>query len=129
MAATSPPADRARVVEALHLGAAIEDLGVPLGDLLVQRYQRGIEIAGRPRLELEMMEAVGSPHQGRAVRPGDLADRGRHVADGKADASVVRRVGWRAVDEADMVKRHLAGLEADGRRLAGIDLDGDLLAA
>src|SRR5882762_62061 len=129
MAASSPKADRARIVVALDLRAAVEDLRVARGDLLVQCDESGIEIALRARLELEMVEAIGAAHQGRAVRSGDLADRGRHVAYGEADAAVIRGVGRRAVDEADMVERHLAGLEGDRHRLALVDIHRNLLAA
>src|SRR5260221_2945267 len=100
MAASSPKADRARLVVALDVRAAVEDLRVARGDLLVQRDERGIEVALRARLELEMVEAIGATHQRGTVRPGDLADRGRHVAYGEADAAVLPGGGARALDEA-----------------------------
>src|SRR5258708_15005517 len=76
----SPEADRARVDEAGDAGAAIEDLGVALGDLAVKRQHRGIEIARRARLVREMTEAILAPHQGGAVLAGDLPDIGRDIA-------------------------------------------------
>ena len=78
----------------------------------------------------EIAVAVLAAHQRRAVvAAGDLAHIGRDVADGEADAPVVRRVRIGAVDQPHVVQRHLAGGEFQHRRLALIDIHHDLLAA
>ena len=73
---------------------------------------------------------VDAAHQRSAVvRAGCLADIGRDVADGEADAPHIGRVGIGAMDQPDMVQRHLAGLQLQHAGLRVVDLDHDLLAA
>ena len=57
-AAASAQADAARIVEALDPGAAIEDAGVALGDLLVEGDHRRVEVALGARLQREMAVTV-----------------------------------------------------------------------
>src|SRR5580692_9703882 len=87
----------AGVVEIVDPSAAIEDLRRALGEALMQRQHIVLHVARRTRLQLEMTIAVGSAHQRRAVRAFKLIDRGRDVADRKADPPVRRRVRWRTV--------------------------------
>src|SRR3954451_2020501 len=69
-------ADRGRVVEADDPSAAIEDASVAFGDLPVQGEQFRIHVDLRPRLVLEMMEAIFAAHQGRAVLAFELLQTG-----------------------------------------------------
>jgi hypothetical protein len=55
-------ADRGRLVVALYSGATIEDLGIALGDHLMQSEKIGLQLSRGPRLQLEMMETIFAPH-------------------------------------------------------------------
>src|SRR5262249_59843444 len=122
-------ADGGGLVVALNSSAAIEDLRIALGDSLVQSKKLGCQLMRRPRFQLEMMKTIFAPHQCRTVLAHGLANAGRNVADRKADASVGRRIGRRAVHQTHMVERHLAGAQGQSYRLCRIDLDRDLLPA
>ena len=79
---------------------------------------------------MEMAERVDAAHQRGAVgHAGGLAHAGGDVADGEPDPALVGRVRLRAVDQLDVVQRHLAGLELERDGLGLVDLDADLLAA
>src|SRR5579883_917004 len=116
--------------EVLLAGAAIEHLDLAADDRGMGGERLGRAIGGGPWLVLEVMEGVDAAHQGGAVPRADrLLDVGRDVADGEADAPVVRLVGRRAVRQQHVMQGRLAGLELDRDALALVDLDGDLLAA
>ena len=95
--------------EMLLAGAAIEDLDLPADDGGMRGERLGRAVGRRPRLVLEVMEGVDAAHQGGAVARADrLLHMGRDVADGEADAPVVRLVGLRAVRQQHVVQRRLA---------------------
>jgi hypothetical protein len=76
-----------------------------------------------------MVIAILATHGGGTVLAGELRYGRRDIADGKTDAPVVRRVGRRAVSEAQVVQRHLAGIQVDDPPPGMVDLDHRLLAA
>ena len=76
-----------------------------------------------------MVMAILVAHKGGTILVGELRHVGRDIADGKADPPVVRRVGRRAVNEAHVVQRHLAGMQGDDPPPRTVDLDHHLLAA
>ena len=107
---------RLRLVVAGDVGAAIEDPGVALGVGAVQCHEFQVEVVARLRLRYEMVMAIAAAHEGGTILAGELRHRRRDIADGKADAPVVRRVGRRAVDYAiersgfrDYFPRHFLG--------------------
>jgi hypothetical protein len=110
-------------------GAAHQDRGAALAHRGVQRHGGGVEIRGRRRLVLEPAEAVLAAHQRRADSPDLLVNRGRQIADGEAETAVGGAVLARAVEDLDVVQRHLAGLQHQVDRAVLVDLDRDLLAA
>src|SRR6185437_8559682 len=116
--------------EMLLACAAIEHLDLAADDRGVGGERLGRAIGSGPGLVLEVMESVDTAHQGGAVARADrLLHMGRDVADGEADAPVVRLVGRRAVRQQHVVQRRLARRELDRHALALVDLDRDLLAA
>src|SRR5215472_6482708 len=76
------------LVVASDFGAAIEDPGVALGDGTVKRHEFGGEIAGRPRLQREMVVTIRAAHESGTVLAGELCHHRRDIADRKADAPV-----------------------------------------
>src|SRR5262249_8094034 len=96
----------------------------------MMRDRRRRQIGERALFGMKMPEAVGATHQARAIdHAGRLPHVGWNVAYRQADAALGRRVWLRAVDQLDVVQRHLAGCELERDRLAGVDLDPDLLSA
>src|SRR2546427_11640175 len=82
-------------VERLHLTS----------DGVGMRCERAlVEVGPRARLMIEMAVAVHSAHQRRRVADLDLSHMRRDVADGKADAAIVRTVRLRAVHQLDVVQ-------------------------
>src|SRR5215813_15334561 len=68
--------------EARLRGAAVENLCLAVADLGVQGQHGGIQIGVGTRLQLEVPEGVGAPHQGRAVaRSARLPDPRGYVTD------------------------------------------------
>ena len=51
-----------------------------------------------------MVMAILAAREGSTILAGELGHVSRDIADGKADAPVSRRVGWRAVNEAHVVQ-------------------------
>src|SRR5262245_14753878 len=119
---------RAGLLESLDAGAPVEDPRRALHDRgVVGEGLRG-GVVGRTALRLEVAELVdATDQQGAVALAGHLPDVGRDVADGEADAPVLRAVGRGAVEHAHVVQRHLARPQhdVDGPRL--VDLHGDLL--
>jgi hypothetical protein len=95
---------RPRLVVAGDARAAIEDPGAALGDGAVKRDEFRIEVAARLRLRHEMVMAILAAHERGAVLAGELRHASRDIADGKADAPVVRWVGRRAVNETHVAQ-------------------------
>jgi hypothetical protein len=95
---------RLRLVVAGDFGAAIEDPGAALGDGAVQRHEFRLEVAARLRFRHELVMAILAAHEGGTILAGELGHVSRDLADGKADAPVVRRVGRRAVNEGHVVQ-------------------------
>src|SRR6267143_6351687 len=79
-------------VVAGDFGAAIEDPGAALGDGAVKRHKFRVEVAARLRLRHEMVMAILAAHEGGTILGGELGHVSRDIADGEADAPVVRRV-------------------------------------
>ena len=77
----------------------------------MQRDEFGLHLVRRDRLVLEIADGVDAAYERGAVFAVELAHARRDVADGEADAPVVRRVGRRAVHEKHVVQRSLARLE------------------
>ena len=81
-------------------------------------------------LGLEIAVFVHAPDQHRQIAHArGLADIGRNVADGEANAPPGGRVWLRPVDQPHMVERHLAGLQRQFDSLALVHLHHDFLAA
>src|SRR3954469_7350272 len=79
---------------------------------------------------IEMAVVVAAAYQRRRIpQAADLAYGGGKVADCKPDPAVPSAVGLRAVDQADVMQRHLPRLQHDINGFALIDLNADLLAA
>jgi hypothetical protein len=95
---------RLRFVVAGDFAAAIEDPGAALGDGAVQRHEFRVEIAARLRFRHEMVMAILAAHEAGTILAGELRHARRDLADGKADAPVVQRVGRRAVNEPHVVQ-------------------------
>ena len=66
-------------------------------------------------------------HRGRRLAV-DLTGLGSHEAGGEADPRAVRRVRVRAVDDVDVMERHLAGPQDDVDGILLVDLHLDLLS-
>src|SRR5882757_4353438 len=62
----------------------------------VKRYGFRIVVAARPRFRHEMVMAIPAAHERGTILAGELRHVSREIADGKADAPVVRRAGSRA---------------------------------
>ena len=89
-----------------------------------------IEVDLGPRLELEVAEGIGAPHEGRAVsRAARLTDARGNIADGEADATIPGGIGARAVHHQHVMERHLSRLKDDVGGPRFVHLHGDLLAA
>src|SRR6267143_3069805 len=58
----------------------------------VQRHEFRLEVAARRRLCHEMVMAILAAHEGGTILAGELGHVSRAIADGEADAPVVRRV-------------------------------------
>ena len=84
-----------RLVVAGDARAAIEDPGMALGDGAVKRNEFRIEVAARLRLRHEMVMVILAVREAGTILTGELRYRRRDIADGKADAPVVRRAGSR----------------------------------
>jgi hypothetical protein len=82
-----------RLVVAGDVGAAIEDPGAALGDGAVKGDEFRVEVAARLRLGHEMVMAILAAHEAGAVLAGELRHVSPDMADGKADAPVVRGLG------------------------------------
>ena len=95
----------------------------------MKRYGFRIVVAARLRFRHEMVMAIPAAHERGTILAGELRHVSREIADGKADAPVVRRVRRRAVHEAHLVQRHLAGTQCDDPPPGMVDLDHHLLAA
>src|SRR5476649_2408334 len=116
--------------EMLLAGAAIEHLHLAADDGGVGGERFGGAVRRWTRLVLEIVIAVGAAHQRGAVLGADrLLHVGRDVADGEADAPVVRLVGLRAVRQQNVMQRGLARLQDRVDTLGLVDLHRDLLAA
>src|SRR5262249_26262725 len=122
-------ADRGRLVVDLYSSATIEDLGIALGDRLIQSEQIERQLPRGSRLQLEMMETIFAPHQCRIVLAQGLANAGWNVADRKANAPVGRWIWRRAVHQTNVMERHFAGPQGQSDRLRRIDFDLNLLSA
>ena len=96
-----------RLVVAGDGRAAIEDPGAAFGGGgAVKCHEFRIEVAARLRLRHEMAMAILAAHEGGAVLAGELRHVSRDIADGQADAPVVRRAGSRACPR-EGVGRHI----------------------
>jgi hypothetical protein len=62
----------------------------------VKRYGFRIVVAARLRFRHEMVMAIPAAHERGTILAGELRHVSREIADGKADAPVVRRAGSRA---------------------------------
>src|SRR5215203_3611597 len=103
--------------ESFRIGPAVKNLLLARHDGLVARDGRWIEIVGRRLLRLEIAVRIAPADQdGAVLGPGDLADIGRNVAHGEADAPIVRLVWHRTVYELDVVQRHLPRISLHVRR-------------
>jgi hypothetical protein len=89
-------------------------------DLIEARGERGSDMKWWWRSSPRTRVALSSPASCATIV---------EMADGEADAPVVRRVGRRAVDEAHVVQGHLTGTQSDDPPLRLDDLDHHLLAA
>ena len=88
------------------------------------------EIVLRRVFGFEIAEPVDAANERRAVaRSHDLPNMGRKVANGEADPALCRRIGIRAVNQANMMQGHLAGLKREHHCVIAIDVHRDLLAA
>jgi len=84
---------RLRLVVAGDVGAAIEDPGAALGDGAVKGHEFQVEVATRLRPWDEMVMPILAAHEGGAVLAVELHHVSGDMADDKADAPVVGRVG------------------------------------
>ena len=85
-----------RLVVAGDARAATEDQGAALGGGAVKCDEFRVEVAARLRLRHEMVMAILAAHERGTILAGELRHVSREIADGKADAPVVRRAGSRA---------------------------------
>ena len=77
----------------------------------MQRDELGLHLPRRDRLVLEIADGVDAAYERGAVLAVELAHARRDVADGEADAPIVRRIRRRAVHDEHVVQRSLARLE------------------
>src|SRR6266545_7762879 len=68
------------------LGAVVQHLGRALDGGPMSRERRLVEVALRRRIGVEIAVAVAAAHQHRRIARLELADMGRDVANGVADA-------------------------------------------
>ncbi len=107
-----------------------QDLALPLHDRRVPGQSGRIEVARGRLLDLEMVVLVHAAHQGGAVPcSGDLLDPRRDVADGVADAAGGGAVGWRAVEHAHVMQRHLPRMQHDVHAPGLVHLEPRAMAA
>ena len=79
---------------------------------------------------LEIAEPIDAANERCTVARSDhLPNVGRKVANSETDPALCRRVGIRSMDQANMVKRHLAWLKREHHGGAAIDVHRDLLTA
>src|SRR5471030_3101263 len=124
------PSPEALGPEMLLAGAAIEHLHLAADDGGMSGKRFGRTVRRGTRLMLEIIIGVGAAHQRGAVLGADrLLHIGRDIADGEADAPVVRLVGLRAVRQQHVMQRGLAGLQDCIDTFGFVDLHRDLLAA
>src|SRR5262249_42245393 len=86
------------------VGAGIERPGRALDGVAMRGERRGVEVALRCGLEVEVAVAIRAAHQRCAGAHLELADMGRNVTDGKADAAVAGRVGTRAMHQQHVMQ-------------------------
>jgi hypothetical protein len=100
-----------RLVVAADIPATIENLGVAFCNAAVKIQELRVEIAGRFRLEREMMVAVFAPHEGGAVLARDLGHARRDIADCETNTPVC------SMGSAAIRGRRLCGPTSTTRRL------------
>ena len=106
-------------------GAAHQNGAPAVADIPVTLQVRWLQ-KPRPGLrQIPVPEAILAARQGRGhARPVHLLHRGRHIADRKPDAPVIRAVRLGGMKEPTMVERHLAGRELGRDGVFVVDLDG-----
>ena len=91
--------------------SSLFELEEPLHCRGMHGTRAGIEVAGRPRLRIEMPVIVAATHQsGGHPHIVDQAAMRRDVADADADAALVRAVRFGRMHDVGMVQRNLPGL-------------------
>src|SRR5215468_2462855 len=125
-----PVANASRCSSALERDLLGVRGAIALVGAIVRGAGLGVHVGPRGRLEVEVAVRVRAAHEhgGRLVLHAQVLHRGRHVADGQADAPAVGSVRLRAVQAESVVERELACAQRGVDRRPVVDLADDRLA-
>src|SRR5918995_1397487 len=110
------------------LRAFVEDAQLTVDDLVVPCDGVRMHVALRRPFGFEMSVGVGPAHQGRALADGRaLANMRRDISNRKTDPRMGGAVRLGAVEQEDVMERHLARLKLDVDHAGRVDGDRDFL--
>jgi len=115
--------------KALYPAAPEQQARGLIGDGSMQGHEFGFEIGSRTWLVLEAADYIATPNKGRRVFSMQAGIPKWADSESRPNSASRRIVRRRAVDEPDMMQRHLARLQFERYRLERVNLYFHLLAS